>query len=86
VAHTNLTVFRENKDMSKIKTKPEIISIKDINKLVYGNKWKGDIDPTALRERLKDLMEMEQDFICLRKQVDLASKLFSSNCCCYRCS
>ena len=53
------------------------ISVKKINDFIRDNKWEGKPDPTALMERLRDLLEAEEDLRCLTKEIKLVRKFFS---------
>jgi len=59
------------------------ITVKEINDLVWNDKWKGDIDPTALKERLECLLLAEKELKTLRKQLAVVRKLWREERICY---
>jgi hypothetical protein len=52
------------------------ITLKEINDLVWSNSWKGKIDPTALRERLSELLNAERELDFLQSRLRLLKDLF----------
>lgn len=37
-------------------------NLEEINNMVWNNKWKGDIDPIALKERIIELLDTEKSY------------------------
>ena len=52
-----------------------VYSIKDVNDMVWGDKWEGKFDPKALCERLQSLLFAEQTLADLQKKIDVMREI-----------
>ena len=64
---------------NKDKTKELLTLLKEVNDLVWDGKWDGDIDPTALKERIDDLLCCERSLDEQNEQLLLVRKFLSNS-------
>lgn len=53
-----------------------MISVVEINKMVFGNKWEGDVDSLALKERIEFLLEQEKHLIKVQNEFKTIKEYF----------